>query len=211
MNTKQFVFSLILPALLPIVCVAQETKTHKLDLREHSQRLGCKRIIPTHIKAQYAGGIGIASVGFGWDYGKKCRWETDIMVGYVPKYNSESGHVTVTLKQNYIPWSIYPTSKFSIEPICFGAYLSTISGKEFWLKQPDFYPDNYYWFSTKLRLHALIGTSITLHPSTNLVKGVRVFFEANTCELYVVRSIGNKYLRPSDIVTLSCGIKLQLL
>lgn len=207
---RRLLISLTLLLLIPITGFADSSKGRNLDLREHHQREGWERIIPTHLKAQYAGSMGLLSVGFGWDYGKKCRWESDVMVGYVPKYSSDSGHATLTLKQNYIPWSIYPTDSFSIEPFYTGIYLNTIFGEEFWGRQPDRYPKGYYWFSTKLRIHLFWGSSLTLHTPHCRLKGVKLFFEVNTCDLYIVRRVGNRYLRPSDIIGLSCGIKFQL-
>ena len=38
---------------------------------------------PTHVKMQYAGGMGVLSTGVGWDYGKRRQWETDVLLGYL--------------------------------------------------------------------------------------------------------------------------------
>lgn len=203
---KRLLFSLLILIVIPspLFCRA------RLDLREHRQREGWERIIPTHLKAQYGGSVGIVSAGFGWEYGKRCRWESDIMIGYVPKYKSDSGHGTLTLKQNYIPWSIYPSAKFSIEPIYTGIYLNTIFGEEFWGRQPDRYPRGYYWFSTRLRCHIFLGIRASLHTQKSKLRSATFYLEANTCDLYIVRRIGNKYLSSSDIIGLSWGVKLQL-
>jgi len=185
-----------------------------IDRRIHRGYEGWERLIPTHLKAQYAGSMGLLSVGLGWDYGRKCRWETDVLVGYVPKYVSNRGHATLTLKQNYIPWSLYASDRFSFDPFYCGIYLNTIFGHEFWGRQPGRYPKGYYWFSTKLRTHIFWGCRASWHPGANRscrIKGVTLFFEVNTCDLYIVRSIGNDYLSPHDIIGFSLGLKLQIL
>lgn len=111
-----------------------------LDSREHRGYTSWKRLLPTHVKAQYAGGMGFLSVGYGWDYGRKCRWETDLMFGVLPKSCSDRTHLTFTLKQNYIPWSIRCRDWLSVEPFSCGAYLNLISGEDFWIREPDRYP-----------------------------------------------------------------------
>ncbi len=86
------------------------------------------------------------------------------MVGYVPRYSTRRGHATLTLKQNYIPWSLYASDRFSFDPLYGGIYLNTIFGHEFWGRQPGRYPSGYYWFSTKLRTHIFWGCRATWHP-----------------------------------------------
>lgn len=52
--------------------------------RLHANYEGWKRALPTHLKVQYAGGMGIASAGFGWDFGRSNQLETDFHVGFLP-------------------------------------------------------------------------------------------------------------------------------
>ena len=85
---------------------ATERAARRLDMREHEGYVGFERLIPTHVKLQYAGGMGVVSLGAGWDYGRRCRWETDVMVGFLPRAYADRFHMTLTLRQNYIPWSI---------------------------------------------------------------------------------------------------------
>jgi len=61
-------------------------------------------LIPKYIKGQFAGSIGMVSVGFGWDYGKNRRWETDFLVGLVPRLESNRAKMTFTLRENLVPW-----------------------------------------------------------------------------------------------------------
>ena len=68
--------------------------------------MGWKRLIPDHYKIQFAGSIGVVSIGTGWTYGKKQQWETDIMLGFLPKFESEHNKAVFTLKQSYLPWRL---------------------------------------------------------------------------------------------------------
>ena len=98
-----------------------DTCSHQhLDFRSHRGYEGWERSIPTHVKLQYAGGMGFMSFGVGWDYGRKCRWETDILIGILPKVYSDQMHMTFTFKQNYIPWNIRCCDQFTIEPFSCG-------------------------------------------------------------------------------------------
>lgn len=76
---------------------------HKYDKRVHRYRRAWEALIPTHTKLQYAGGMGLLSWGIGWDYGKRGQWETDLLLGFIPRYSSKHFKMTMTLKQNYIP------------------------------------------------------------------------------------------------------------
>lgn len=59
----------------------------KYDNRVHHYRKAWGALIPTHIKIQYAGGMGMFSAGVGWDYGKHGQWETDLMFGFIAKHS----------------------------------------------------------------------------------------------------------------------------
>ena len=80
----------------------KHTKHTRYDNRVHRFRRNWERIIPTHSKIQYAGNMGLLSFGTGWDYGKRNQWETDVLLGFIPKYSSKKAKVTMTLKQNYV-------------------------------------------------------------------------------------------------------------
>ena len=224
MNTKEWLIKLTI-AIGALLLVEQavaverdstnrETKNScQLDFREHRGYTGWSRLTPTHLKAQYAGGMGFMSFGFGWDYGRKCRWESDILFGFLPKAYSDEFHMTFTFKQNYIPWSIRCCSRFAIEPISCGVYLNWISGKDYWIREPDRYPErSYYGFSTKLRAHAFIGQRFTYYPKLkSLLHHITLFYEFSANELNIIAKCGNRKLSLSDVVNFSAGIKFQLM
>lgn len=104
---------------------------HKYDKRVHRYRRAWEALIPTHTKLQYAGGMGLLSWGIGWDYGKRGQWETDLLLGFIPRYSSKHFKMTMTLKQNYIPWSIWLGKDFSLEPLTTGIYFNTVFSDDF--------------------------------------------------------------------------------
>jgi hypothetical protein len=170
-------------------------------------------MIPTHVKVQYAGGMGFLSFGAGWDYGRKCQWETDLYLGFLPRSKADKFYVTTTAKQSYIPWSIACGNRFAVEPFYCGMYVNTIIGEKFWVKEPDRYPRKYYTFSTKIHTFLFIGQRLTLYTNRctrSLLKGVTAYYELSTCDLYLISAVTNKSLDGWDIVGLSFGVKLQL-
>lgn len=172
------------------------------------------KLIPTHQKIQYAGGMGLLSVGIGWDYGKNNQWETDVFLGYLPKYTTKRSKITFTLKQNFIPWKKMLSSKFSIDPLACGLYVNTIFDGDFWVHEPDKYPNGYYSFSTKMRFNIYLGQRVTFHipPQKRFfTKNVTAFYEISTNDLYMVSAFTNSSLKPTDYLRLSFGLKFQLL
>ena len=197
---------------------AQESdtlKTNRYDRRIHRYRKHWEALIPTHTKIQFAGNMGLLSFGTGWDYGKRNQWETDIFLGFLPKYDSDRAKLTLTLKQNYIPWSLtIKNGPFAIEPLTCGMYLNTIFGDEFWTNEPDRYPKGYYGFSSKVRIHAFLGQRLTLNiaPQHRFnARAITLFYELSTSDLYIISAFTNRYLKPHDYLSLSFGIKLQFL
>lgn len=191
-----------------------QVQSNRYDHRVHRYRKRWEELIPTHTKIQFAGNMGLISVGTGWDYGKRNQWETDVFFGILPKYQSKRTKLTFTLKQNYMPWSIDLGKQFSVEPLSCGMYLNTVFGDEFWVHEPERYPEGYYGFSSKVRIHVFLGQRITYDIDSKrrfTAKEITFFYELSTSDLYVISAFNNKYLKPKDYLSLSFGIKLQLL
>lgn len=184
------------------------------DYRVERFRTGWARIIPSHSKAQLAGNMGLLSFGIGWDYGKNNQWETDVMYGFIPKNSSKKAKITMTVKQNYMPWNLDLNNNFSVEPLACGLYLNTVFGDQFWVSEPERFPKGYYGFSSKIRIHIYLGQRLTykIDPAHRFfAKSISFFYELSTCDLYFISAVTNKYLRPRDYLSLSFGLKFQWL
>lgn len=180
---------------------------------QEKYRSNWARLIPRYNKFQYAGEMGLFSLGCGWDYGRNKQWETDILFGYLPKFKGKEWHITFTLKENYIPWKFaLGRSKWEMEPFTVSLYINKIFGYEFWSKEPDKYPDRYYNIATNLRFNLAFGQRIKFKwKPFGLTDHVTLFYEICTNDLYIVSYFTNKYLGLTDIFSLSLGIKLQFL
>lgn len=183
-----------------------------LDRREDIGYEGWKRLLPTRVEIQYAGGMGMFSFGVGWEYGRRGQWATDLFVGFIPAAYIDHTYATTTVKQTYVPWSIQCGDRFSIEPFKCGIYLNSIIADEFWLREPSRYPKGYYGFSTKIRAHIFVGQNYRLHlRRCGALRDISLFWEANTCDLYLISRATNRYLSPSDYIGLSVGIGFHIL
>ena len=215
---------LILPALIasaPLSAAAtsdiEETDTSrvasKYDKRVDRFRKDWGRLIPTQLVVQTCGNMGIVSLGIGWDYGKRRQWETHLMVGFIPKYSSSSVKVTMTLKENYIPWSISLKKGISFEPLQCGLYLNTVFGHDFWTKQPTKYESGYYPFSTRIRPNIFLGERWSVEIPENkrkFIKSFSFFYELATNDIYFMRFYRNKSTEFWDMFGLSFGLKAQI-
>jgi len=215
MNTKWWIskkislLGFIILLLIPSLSTAQNGYERRI---EKYQRLW-NHLIPSYTKIQYAGNMGLLSFGTGWDYGKNNQWETDVFLGFVPKYNTDNFKITLTLKQNFIPWNIDLKKGFSIDPLACGLYINSVFGGDFWSNEPDKYPNDYYNFSTKIRFNIYLGQRITFRiPEEKrfFAKSVTLFYELSTNELYMISAVQNSYLKPKDYLSLSLGLKLRL-
>lgn len=209
-NFKYIIIAGFILTLFSATATAQNGYEKRIE-RYQSQ---WDKLIPTHQKIQYAGGMGLLSVGIGWDYGRNNQWETDVYLGFLPKYTTKRSKITFTLKQNFIPWKKMLNSKFSIDPLACGLYVNTIFDGDFWVNEPDKYPNGYYSFSTKMRFNIYAGQRITFHiPAEKrfFTKNITAFYEISTNDLYMVSAFTNSSLKPTDYLRLSFGLKFQLL
>lgn len=107
MNWSTFKYLLTLLLAIPVNLLAitdepqEVSDTKRWDKRIHLRYEGWERMKPTHVKMQYAGGMGVLSTGVGWDYGKRRQWETDVLLGYLPAKYASDFLLTLTVKQNY--------------------------------------------------------------------------------------------------------------
>lgn len=226
MRLLSFKIFFLLCLLMPTYVQAQEVvvdssvvenegnvKPTRYDNRIHRYRRYWGAIIPTQTVLQTCGNMGLVSLGVGWDYGKHRQWETQLLIGFIPKYDSSRGKVTMTLKQNFIPWSMPMGHGWSFEPLECGLYFNTVFGKDFWTKQPSKYDSGYYPFSTRIRPNIFLGERFTVDVPENkrkFVKSVTFFYELSTNDIYFMRFFRNGSASFWDIFGLSLGIKSQL-
>lgn len=220
---RRLIISLL--AMAPLIVSAQADTTVISDEERHieryERRLERRRriynaLIPDFVRVQYAGSVGLINAGVGWDYGKRRQWETDVMLGYVPRYETDHRKMTLTLRQSFQPWRIQLyTESLSLQPLSCGMFINSVLSNAFWAREPSRYPDggNYYRFSTKIRLHIFVGQRLTYHIPRRrrfLAKDVSFVWELSTCDMYLISKAVNSTLPLTDILSLSLGLKFGL-
>lgn len=169
-------------------------------------------LTPDFIRFQYAGSTGLFNLGCGWEHGKRKKFETDIMLGYVPKYDKESPFFTFTIRETYVPWTKPLNGEaFTFQPLSCGIFLNSVLSSEYWTREPDRYPGtSYYRFSSKIRAHIFIGQRYSMNIPKHkryLSRQVSAVWELSTCDLYLISKIPNATLPWHEILSLSLGLK----
>ena len=228
MRCNKFIFSLFFFSLTIAVRADNSIRVEahektRYELYVESREHLWASLIPNQFVVQNAGNMGVLSIGTGWTYGRE-HWETQLLFGYIPKHDSSRGKLTMSVKENYIPWNIDLTrphdgsSKmlkrgWSFSPLAASIYINTVFGHEFWKSQPGRYPDKYYDFmSTKFRLNIAFGQRITWdipYQRRKYAKSITLFYEVGTCDLYIRSKFLDSSIPLKDILGLSLGIKFQ--
>lgn len=167
---------------------------------------------PTHVSCQSGGGMGVVSLGIGWCYGSQHRWETDIFLGLVPKYDSESAKVAMALKENFVPWKVNLGMGFMLEPLTSSIYFTTLLNEHVWARLPSRYGEKgYYMLSTKIRANISLGQRLRweIPGEAGVFDSVSIFYELGTCDIYVLSAAGNSEIKFHELLQLCLGIRLN--
>lgn len=201
---------LFLSLLLFLVFSFASWSQTKHDSKIESYKSRWNRLIPTQLKGQFAGSMGMLSAGAGWSYGKRRQWETDLMLGFVPGNKYEEGHTTLTLKETYTPFRIHLGKDFHLEPLTVGLYMTKIFGEYFWSSLPEKYPKGYYFWAVNTRFNFAMGQAVTIpFNSKRLSRSISAFYEVNTNDLYLISAVGNQSIKLKDIIGLSIGVRFR--
>lgn len=191
--------------------VSVRVKKYEQRLQRRHERW--ESLIPNKFSLQYAGDIGMFSVGVGWDYGKRNQWETHLFLGYLPKKHTPDAYWSFTVKEVFIPWNRKINGRFSIQPLYCTLFVNSILSSEFWTREPDRYPKGYYGFSSKIRFHIGVGQKVTVNIPTEkryLADKVSVYYGISTCDLYVRQKILSSSIPLKDILCLAVGLQYTI-
>lgn len=165
--------------------------------------------IPDHFVGQFAGNIGLFSVGPGYSYAKD-KVQSDILYGYVPSFESNTSIHLLTVKTSWHPYTIQLSELFDLQPLRLGTGFSYSYGPQFYTRLPKRYPDNYYWWASSLRVTPFIGSSVSLKVggAHTHIKRLEFYGELGTTDLDIVSKWHNSTLPLWDIWNLAFGTKL---
>lgn len=166
-------------------------------------------LLPDHLDLQYAGSIGYASVGFGYNMFKE-KASLSFHYGYVPEVKGGELHIAA-IKFEYKPIAIRIKNKLTFYPINPGIFLSYNFGKNLDFRfNPDQYAKGYYFWSPALREHLSFSSELKiLGDGSSKIKSISIYAEANANDLYLISWYENRTTTPIfDIFKLGYGIRM---
>ncbi|WP_205499873.1 hypothetical protein [Rufibacter psychrotolerans] len=166
---------------------------------------------PYYVKAQFAGDIGLISVGVGRQ-AFNSKLETDLSLGYLPKFAGGDDLFTLAVKSTFLPYRSIRLKAVDWKPITLGVQLGYTFGEEFFASERYLsrYPNSYYRFSTALNFYLFAGGQVNF-TRVKKVNRLAAYYEAGTMGEYLISYITNpRYLSPGKIFNLALGAKLYL-
>jgi hypothetical protein len=124
------------------------------------QRKGIARLMPQHLKLQFAGSIGFISAGFGYESPNK-KFQGDFFYGYVPESVGGVTIHSVTGKFTWMALSKEYAKDWRVDFLTAGVLINYAFGKQYFLFSPENYPYKYYGFPTALHAGIFVGSSVT--------------------------------------------------
>ncbi|MEZ7875871.1 MAG: hypothetical protein QMB86_02620 [Polaribacter sp.] len=203
------IFIIIFTILFFVNSFAQEdilikdiTKAREVENQSHWY-------VPDYVKIQFAGNIGLISVGIGYDFFDSI-WLSELLYGFVPASVSEAKQIHLITSKNTFPILTRAIGKnLTISPIVgFTATLET--GNNSFLKIPDVFPGGYYITNA---IHFTLFTGASFHKeftNSTIFKGADLYFEVGTIDTYLWYAITAKEIGVNDIFSSSVGINLYI-
>jgi hypothetical protein len=169
-----------------------------LSITTHAQdEKRLTKVIPHHSVMQYAGNIGVLSIGLGYKNFRD-KMETNFFYGYVPAMNGGKEIHTVAVKNQYNfrknhhanNWYGYNST---------GLTLQISSSENTFFKLPSYYPKGYY-APNNFHASLFVGRRLVKEfQSNNLVKAAGVYVELNTLDSDIYYLITNKKINYPDV------------
>ncbi|MDI9539069.1 MAG: hypothetical protein QM223_06695 [Bacteroidota bacterium] len=176
-----------------------------LTFGEDTLAIKPKWFVPSYLKLQYAGLIGFASAGIGYDFTP--RYEGTLYFGVLSRtFGGSSVNVqTLSYKSS---WKLFkqhfrgdfvPKAGFSLN---WGYTNNTFN------KLPSYYPNKYY-FQNKLHLAPFYGAEWQINTK-GVLSGIGIYAEMSTLDAYLLEFIRTKYVTIDKIWNLCVGLSLYL-
>ncbi|HEY9123511.1 MAG TPA: hypothetical protein PK252_12065 [Bacteroidales bacterium] len=161
---------------------------------------------PTYMKVQYAGNIGLLSVGMGQTY-MDDKLYVDLNYGYLPKRLNGVRVHSFAIKASYqfVQGQLSSLELGSYAGMCvlYGITSNT------YIRYPDLYPDDYY-LPNALHLMPLVGCNARCLSVDKRVSRVALYSELGTVDYKIWYALKNKKIKPADIFNFSFGVRYKM-
>ena len=187
--------------LLPIILLFL-TRTYAQDTKIENTK---SWYIPDYAKVQFAGNIGLVSVGAGYQLFNKVLY-TELLYGFVPRSVSKSkGIHLITLKNTFPIYRKEIGKNLTITPIAWFTATYAVGTTSF-TTLPSKYPKGYY---VPNAFHFTLSGGVMAHKkftNSKIVKGADFYIEAGTVETYLWYAITSKEVDLTDAFSLDIGV-----
>lgn len=187
-------------AFLSLNVAAQETLSDNDTVR--------KWTLPSHVSMQFAGNIGLISVGVGYNaFKSKCQ--LTLAYGYVPAPVSRKAIQLITLKGNITLFKL-TIRKHQVLPY-FGLAGTMETGRNTFIRLPSRYPRGYY-HSNAFHLSGALGlkTSVWHSGSPAWLREIEVFSEVGSQEIFIFYKVTQNEIDLGRILNVAVGVNLLL-
>ena len=161
--------------------------------------------VPDYVKAQFAGNIGLISVGAGYQLFDKVLY-SELLYGFVPKSASKADNIhLITIKNTFPLYRKKIGENLTITPIA-GIATTLDIGTNSFTTLPSKYPDGYY-FPTAVHF-TLFGGAL-VHKDfkrPKFFKGVDFYLEFGTVETYLWYALTLKEVDLLDVFSADIGV-----
>jgi hypothetical protein len=162
--------------------------------------------VPDYVKTQFAGNLGVLSVGVGYQFFNSLLY-TELIYGYVPVAISKSNEIHLMSLKNTFPLFRKKIGNYTVSPIA-GFTGSLETGNNSFLILPDKYPKGYY-VPSAIHFTLFIGTLVHKDfVNSKRIKGIDFYYELGTVETYLWSAITSKEVALKDVFSSAIGINI---
>jgi hypothetical protein len=163
--------------------------------------------IPDYVKTQFAGNIGLFSVGAGYEVFNNVLY-SELLYGYVPESVSKAKKIhLITIKNTFPIFTKEFDNNYTVSPIA-GFSASYDVGTNTFTTLPNNFPRDYY-ITNAIHFTLFVGAKVHKNfVNSKVFKGVDLYAELGTVETYLWYAITSKEVTFSDAFSTAIGINL---
>jgi hypothetical protein len=161
--------------------------------------------VPDYVKAQFAGNIGLFSVGAGYQLFNEVLY-LELLYGYVPEWASKADDIhLITIKNTFPLYRKKIGKNLTITPIA--GFATTLDiGTVSFTTLPSKYPDGYY-YPTAVHFTFFGGALIHKdYKKSKFLKGVDFYLEFGTVETYLWYALATTEVDLIDVFSADIGV-----
>jgi hypothetical protein len=160
-------------------------------------------LIPKTVQLQYAGDMGLVSIGAGYTF-MQDKGAVNFIYGYLPEWVNGVEVNTIAVKGTFQLLPITINSKLTTSTYVGTAVLRCFAHNTY-VNFPSYFPHKYY-FTNALHVSIILGQNFKFKR----LKNFSVFTEISTLDYYMYYYLKNKHLDFQDIWNISFGISAKI-